>query len=80
MDSFRNYVISLIDGKYHREDGPAYESENVKVWYSHGIRHRMDGPAIIWYNGPKYWYYNGTHIPCSSQEEFEKLIKLKAFW
>lgn len=26
-----------IDGKLHREDGPAFENENEKVWYLNDI-------------------------------------------
>jgi hypothetical protein len=40
--------------------------------------HRIDGPTIEW-DGKKIWYYHGTKIECSSQEEFEKILKLKAF-
>ena len=48
------------DGKLHREDGPAFESENgYKSWYINGKRHREDGPAIEDTNGGKYWYING---------------------
>jgi hypothetical protein len=66
--------------KYHREDGPAYESSDVNVWYIHGKRHRVDGPAVEWINGDKCWCYRGDEINCNSQQEFERLIKLKAFW
>ena len=41
--------------------------------------HRVDGPALI-YNNIKNWYYRGQLIDCFSQEEFERLIKLKAFF
>lgn len=59
-------------------------------WYYDGELHRIDGPAIITSqlclpgdklsSEIKKWYYNGEHIKCSSQEEFEKIIKLKVFW
>ena len=44
-----------------------------------GRRHKEDGPALIT-DGKKSWYYHGKSMMCSSQEEFEKLLKLKAFW
>jgi hypothetical protein len=35
------------NGKFHREDGPAYErADEIKEWWIKGKRHREDGPAI----------------------------------
>lgn len=69
------------DGKLHREDGPAYENIYARrEWFLYGDRHRIDGPAIVLFNNSKYWYYYGKFIPCKTQEEFEKYMKLKAFW
>jgi hypothetical protein len=66
---------------HHRLDGPAIEySDGSKAWLINGRFHRIDGPAIDQSDGTKEWYYDGNKIDCSSQEEFEKLIKLKAFW
>jgi hypothetical protein len=49
-----------LNGKYHREDGPACEYSNgTKFWYLNGKRHREDGPAIEYANGTKIWYLNG---------------------
>jgi hypothetical protein len=48
-----------LNGKIHREDGPAIEVANGgKSWYLNGKRHCEDGPAIEWANGEKYWYLN----------------------
>lgn len=55
-------------------------SFGTKWWYKEGYIHREDGPAIEYANGSKKWYYEGEHIDCSSQEEFEKLLKLRMFW
>ena len=50
----------FLNGKRHREDGPAVEYSNGrKEWYSNGERHREDGPAIERNNGTKEWYLNG---------------------
>jgi len=69
------------DGKRHREDGPALELANGnKYWYRDGKPHREDGPAIEGANGEKCWFYRGTEIECKSQEEFLRLLKMKAFW
>jgi hypothetical protein len=56
------------------------DADGNKFWYLNGERHRVDGPAIEYFNGKKEWYYRGELLNCSSQEEFEKLLRLKAFW
>jgi len=53
-----------VDGRYHREDGPAYEGANgVKVWWVHGQQHRLDGPAIDCQYGNGYWFINNISLP-----------------
>lgn len=48
-----------LNGKRHREDGPAVEWANGdKLWCLHGKFHREDGPAVEWANGYKAWYLN----------------------
>ena len=52
-----------LDGKRHREDGPAIEWANGdKYWYLKGKRHREDGPALEYVNGDKAWYLNGVLV------------------
>jgi len=52
--------IWKLNGKYHREDGPAAEyADGDKAWYLHGMRHRKDGPAYEGANGDKSWYLHG---------------------
>jgi len=49
-----------LNGKLHREDGPAVEYANgSKKWYLNDKLHREGGPAIEYPNGGKYWYLNG---------------------
>ncbi len=49
----------LLNGKLHREDGPAVEYANGdKAWYLNGKRHREDGPAVEYANGTKHWFLN----------------------
>jgi hypothetical protein len=68
-------------GKLHRVDGPAIETvSGIKCWYQDGKRHRVDGPAIEYTDGTKEWYYKGIMIDCTSQQDFMRLINLKAFW
>ena len=52
-----------LDGKRHREDGPAVEFSNgTKGWYLDGKLHREDGPAVERENGRKEWYLHGDPI------------------
>ena len=49
-----------LNGKLHREDGPAIEYANGgERWYMNGQLHREDGPAIEYANGGERWYMNG---------------------
>jgi hypothetical protein len=49
-----------LNGKRHREDGPAIETANGgKEWCLNDKRHREDGPAVEYANGGKLWYLNG---------------------
>ena len=74
-----------INGKYHREDGPAcicyYKDGSIqfKEYWINGKRHREDGPAYIGYhpNGNieyKYYYIYGTHL---NENEWYKQLSLK---
>jgi len=57
-----------INGKRHREDGPACEWANGdKCWYINGKLHREDGPAVDCANGDKWWYINGIRL---TEEQF----------
>jgi hypothetical protein len=62
-----------LNGKHHREDGPAIEYANgSKSWYLNGKLHREDGPAIEGASGAKYWYLNGK---CLTEKQFNKKMK-----
>ena len=51
-----------LNGKLHREDGPAVEYANGgKEWCLSGKHHREDGPAVEYANGGKWWFLNGKH-------------------
>ena len=61
-----------LNGKRHREDGPAIECANgEKVWYLNGKRHREDGPAIECADGNKYWYLKGKGL---TEAQFNKAM------
>jgi len=68
-----------LNGKRHREDGPAVEWANGdKFWFLNGELHREDGPAFELSNGNKFWYFgvkrawwlNGKQV---TEEEHKKL-------
>jgi hypothetical protein len=70
--------VYYLKDDLHRKDGPAVISnDGSKYWYQHGKLHRMDGPAIEFANGDNYWFLYGKEI---IPNQFERLIKLKAFW
>jgi len=49
-----------LNGKLHREDGPACEYANGdKFWLLDGKCHREDGPAREYADGDKSWWLNG---------------------
>jgi hypothetical protein len=51
-----------------------------KYYFLNGKNHREDGPAVEYANGDKSWYLNDIQVFCETQEEFERLMRLKAFW
>ena len=48
-----------LNGRTHREDGPAYINDIVKEWWIHGRKHRADGPAVEYEDGDWIWYEKG---------------------
>ena len=69
-----NYgTIYYVNGKVHREDGPACDYINGdKCWFFNGKYRRLDGPAIEKNNGKKFYYIEGK--PYSTKEEFDKAV------
>jgi hypothetical protein len=55
-------------------------SSGDKYYFRNGGFHREDGPAVSHSDGTKDWYLNGIRIPCTTQVQFERLLKLKVFW
>jgi len=68
--------------KISKDSQPIHEIDifGNKHYRLNGELHREDGPAIEYPNGSKSWYYHGKYIDCYSQEELERLIKLKVLW
>jgi hypothetical protein len=77
-------IMYFLNGKYHREDGPAIEFDNGdKQYLINDEFHRLDGPAVE-FSSPSLshlnkWYYKGQFIKCENQQEFERFLRLKAF-
>jgi len=71
---FKNgYKEWYLNGKLHREDGPAFEyADGSKFWYINGKLHREDGPACEYANGDKEWWINGIKM---SEQEFNLKTK-----
>jgi hypothetical protein len=59
-------VFWVLNGKIHREKGPAfYETYlNNLYWYQNSHKHRIDGPAHITCSGEyrMRWYINDKRI------------------
>ena len=50
----------FIDGKRHRDDGPAFIMSDYKEWWQYGKLHRSNAPAIVWEQGNQQsWFYFG---------------------
>ena len=68
--------LHYLNGKLHREDGPAVElAGGAKFYYLHGKLHREDGPAVELPDGDKEWWVNSEQV---SEEEFSKLKKAES--
>jgi hypothetical protein len=60
VECFDDTKYWILNGKLHREDGPAIEWANGdKEWYWNGWLHREDGPARESLKGSKWWFLNG---------------------
>ncbi len=63
-----------MNGKRHREDGPAEEYTNGdRWWWVDGKRHREDGPAVEKADGTKEFYLNSIRY---NNEEYLEALKI----
>ena len=76
VDDYGIIRYTIKNGKFHRTDGPAYESPcGLKVWYINGLCHREDGPARIHDTDVYFYYLYGNMY---SKEDWKKeVIKMK---
>ena len=63
-----------LDGKHHREDGPAIEwTDGGKFWMFHNKIHREDGPAVEYANGTiEYWLNDERYF---NRDYYKELVK-----
>jgi hypothetical protein len=49
-----------LDGKLHRDDGPAWITrDGLVIWFCNGLQHRTGGPAVMRPDGALEWYLHG---------------------
>lgn len=86
-----SYLVIYPNGTKRWYDNDATEIDFYRETSRHGyeswwdrshlsFKHRLDGPAYTYNDGLKEWWYKGKFIDVKSQEEFEKWLKLRAFW
>jgi len=67
------------DHSYHKLVGIGINYRGI-YFYKNGVSHCLEGPACIMKNGAKEYWVNGKRLDCKTDEEFKRLINLKAFW
>jgi len=45
-----------------KEAPPEIDQYGTKRWFKNGLRHRDNGPAVIWATGEEFWYENGFEV------------------
>lgn len=49
-------------GDAHRHDGPAiHRPGEYEAWFINGVRHRVDGPAVVTASHEVWWRYGERH-------------------
>jgi hypothetical protein len=64
-------ITFMLNGKFHREDGPALISYRTQEWYLHGQHHRLDGPAVEAYEDKEWWINGKRHREDGPAKECE---------
>ena len=78
IDSDTEVMEWFLNGKHHREDGPAIKYLNGDTeWYQNGKRHRIDGPAVEFSKNSENnkYYIDGKKI--TGNLKYNKLLKIK---
>ena len=54
---------------------PEFDAYRNQRWFNSERRyHRVDGPAVIYADGTKWWYIDGS--PCFDNKSYQKAAKL----
>ncbi len=62
IDEEGEAVIWCLNGRPHREDGPAYiGATGTRQWWINNQPHRTDGPAIEGDSGSEWWVNGKRH-------------------
>lgn len=61
----------MLEGQFHRVDGPAFVSADRQAWHLHGREHRVDGPAVEFSDGEHEFWIDGVQL---SADEFASHI------
>ena len=77
-----DYIAYYVNNQLHNPFGPAMIYANgTRYYYLNGKQHRMDGPAVVIPSKKEEkWYIDGMQIEVSTQEDFERYLKLNSFW
>jgi len=61
----------------HNEGEPAIEDNSgVKYWYQHNKRHRLDGPAIEYKDGTKFYFIDNVGY---DEKDYWELYRVKEY-
>jgi hypothetical protein len=76
------YTSNKANGFYKVSSEEVYK--NSKYWLIECRNerfnlHRLDGAALEYSNGDKYYYYNGEQISVKTDKEFKQYLKMKVF-
>ena len=54
----------------------------IEYWHRDELErcHCETGPAFKWCREEPQWFIHGERINCKTQAEFERIMKMKAFW
>jgi hypothetical protein len=72
------YVRWFLNGKTHREKGPAqYIGHGDYIyWIQNNILHRLNGPASIYPAGNKFWSINGMDFTKRQHTKIRTMLSL----
>jgi hypothetical protein len=77
-DGLPGDVYWLLNGKCHREKGPAQiEYTGYRAWRQNDVFHRLDGPAIIWGDNHRRWWINDKPTTKQKHTKVRTMLALK---